>query len=365
VFLPAVIGGLVSGLVSVLLPRVLGASSGWTVKFRGFLSGVRLAYVRSAGAALFGIGAATAISLSTENAPHNDVTYLFWWGVATMGLAIVIAATIVIDRQAAAEPAGTPRRAADENPALELDLMPLGALQQGESVVFRIRLVNPAPHDIGSVLVNFDVPHAFGLKRSASDDASGRVLESDDKSRRFWAGPIGPLHGHGTTTVEDFSVQIPADAVTFDVWLKVKAAGGWLPPVVRSFEASSAKSNAPEPTRHGPAHDLADFYKEGDRLRIQCQPPQEATTTQKLLWSLGAGPQQVEREQLARDWDAAVSDYLWAGDELKVYGPGWKEAGDPPGMAVLFGQSSVGPKTLEEWYAKKLAALAGIIKRVS
>lgn len=97
--LAPVLTALVSALASVLLPELLKAPSGWSLRVPGWLGFIRLAYVRAAGAAVFGIAAPTAIGLSVSNDPHHDMTYIVWYGVAVLGLVAVIAATVVIDRR--------------------------------------------------------------------------------------------------------------------------------------------------------------------------------------------------------------------------------------------------------------------------
>jgi hypothetical protein len=97
----AILGGLVSGAVSVLLPKLLGASSGWSVKLSRLFGWVKLGYVRAAGGAVFGIAVSAAIGLSTSNEPHQTMTYIAWYGLAFLGLAVVIAATVLIDQRTA------------------------------------------------------------------------------------------------------------------------------------------------------------------------------------------------------------------------------------------------------------------------
>jgi hypothetical protein len=96
-----VVAAVVSALISVLLPALLKAPSGWSLRVPGWLGFVRLAYIRTAGAAVFGIAAPTAIGLSVSNDPHRVATYIAWYGVAAFGLAVVIATTMIIDRRSA------------------------------------------------------------------------------------------------------------------------------------------------------------------------------------------------------------------------------------------------------------------------
>ena len=88
----------------VLLPRLFGPSTGWSVKVRGWLSFIRISYVRTVGASLFGLAAATAITLNTSNQPHLATTYVLWYTLAAAGLVIVIVTTVVIDRKTRASP---------------------------------------------------------------------------------------------------------------------------------------------------------------------------------------------------------------------------------------------------------------------
>lgn len=99
--LAPVVTAVVSALISVLLPELLKLPSGWTLRVPGWLGFIRLAYVRTAGAAVFGIAAPTAIGLSVSNDPHQIGTYIVWYGVAAFGLAVVIATTVIIDRRSA------------------------------------------------------------------------------------------------------------------------------------------------------------------------------------------------------------------------------------------------------------------------
>ena len=99
--LAPVVLAIVSALASVFVPRLFEAPSGWSVRVPGWLGFIRLAYVRTAGAAVFGIAAPTAIGLSVSNDPHHDVTYVVWYGVAFLGLVVAIATTIIIDRRSA------------------------------------------------------------------------------------------------------------------------------------------------------------------------------------------------------------------------------------------------------------------------
>jgi hypothetical protein len=99
--LAPVVLAIVSALVSVLVPKLFEAPSGWSVRVPGWLGFIRLAYVRTAGAAVFGVAAPTAIGLSVSNDPHQNVTYAVWYGVALLGLVVAIATTIVIDRRSA------------------------------------------------------------------------------------------------------------------------------------------------------------------------------------------------------------------------------------------------------------------------
>lgn len=107
--LAALIGGLVAGSVSILLPKLLGASSGWSVKFSRWFGALGLGYVRTAGAAVFGIAAPTAIGLSASNVSHRTVTYVVWYSAAFVGLVVAIASTVVIDRRTAQRSAASVR----------------------------------------------------------------------------------------------------------------------------------------------------------------------------------------------------------------------------------------------------------------
>lgn len=103
----ALLAGLFGALVSQFLPLLLGASSGWSVRVKGWFGWIRLAYVRASGAAVFGIAASTAISLSTSNESHQFLTYLLWWGLALSGLGVAVYTTILIDRSGTAPPEPT------------------------------------------------------------------------------------------------------------------------------------------------------------------------------------------------------------------------------------------------------------------
>jgi hypothetical protein len=107
VALEGILGAVLGGALSVVLPKLFGGSQGWSVKLSRFFGWVKLGYVRAAGGAVFGIAVSAAIGLSTSNEPHQTVTYFAWYGVAFLGLAVAIAATVLIDRRTAPS---TPQR---------------------------------------------------------------------------------------------------------------------------------------------------------------------------------------------------------------------------------------------------------------
>lgn len=73
---------------------MFGAARQWMPRWFGFL---KFAHVRSAAGVVFGVAIAAAISLSISD--HSHKTYIVWYGVAGVSLAIVLVATIVIERR--------------------------------------------------------------------------------------------------------------------------------------------------------------------------------------------------------------------------------------------------------------------------
>lgn len=289
---------------------------------------------------------------------------IFWLAIALCLVTIVL--LFVTRRPARATETDNPATVDGAAGVLRIEVDALDTLRAQSESVLEIRFKNSTESDFTNVAVNVDVPQGFQIRRSTQDGRDrpgGTVMTSGD--RRFWQGILNPLRGFGTTTVEHFAV-VPAAAGDFDLILKVQLEGSDWKALSWAF---SAGPNGPEKrsntSTQGAAHDLADFYKEGDDLRRACRPPELASAVQKLMWSLGGNPEQIELEKKARAWDQAVSEYLWSRQQLKVLGPGWKEAGDPPPKAALVDQSHTGPATLEKWYDAKLLALAQIIQKVS
>jgi len=94
-FLAAILGGLVAAVASMLLSRLLGAAR---QRIPRWFVIIPVAYVRAAAAAVFGLSATTGISLSTSDHRHEMLAYIVWYGVAGLGLVLVLATTILIDR---------------------------------------------------------------------------------------------------------------------------------------------------------------------------------------------------------------------------------------------------------------------------
>jgi hypothetical protein len=97
--LEPVLFGAVSALASFVLPRFFEAPSGWNIEVPSWLGFIRLAYVRTAGATVFGLAGSAAIGLSLSNDGHRPVTYVVFYGLAVLGLAVAVITTIVIDRR--------------------------------------------------------------------------------------------------------------------------------------------------------------------------------------------------------------------------------------------------------------------------
>ena len=94
-----VIAGAVAALISIFAPLATGEPSGESLRVPGWLSFIRLSYVRTAGATVFGLAASAAIDLSLSNHSHHLVTYVIFYGVALLGLTVAIGTTVVIDRE--------------------------------------------------------------------------------------------------------------------------------------------------------------------------------------------------------------------------------------------------------------------------
>jgi len=59
----------------------------------------RLAYLRTALGAVFGLAAAAGISLRISDHSHHTVSYLVWYGLAALALVGIVVTTVVIDRK--------------------------------------------------------------------------------------------------------------------------------------------------------------------------------------------------------------------------------------------------------------------------
>lgn len=99
-----VIAGAIAAFISIFAPMVAGEPSGESIRIPGWLGFIRLSYVRTAGATIFGLAASAAIDLSLSNHSHHLVTYVVFYGIALLGLAVAIGATVVIDRDAFQSP---------------------------------------------------------------------------------------------------------------------------------------------------------------------------------------------------------------------------------------------------------------------
>lgn len=102
---PALLGGVAGALASTVLPWLLGPARQAVPRWFGFL---RITYVRTAAATVFGITITTAISLSTDDHTHKQATYIGWYGVAALALIVAVVTTIVIDRRLARTPPPEP-----------------------------------------------------------------------------------------------------------------------------------------------------------------------------------------------------------------------------------------------------------------
>jgi hypothetical protein len=99
VLLYAIIAGVVSGAVTVLLPMLVPlARLEWSaLRAPWWLGLFQFSYLRTAGASMFGLGTAAGISLSISDHSHHVLTYALWYGIGVLGLVIVIVTTIIID----------------------------------------------------------------------------------------------------------------------------------------------------------------------------------------------------------------------------------------------------------------------------
>jgi hypothetical protein len=108
-----------------------------------------MAYVRTTGAAVFGLAAPTAIGLSTSNESHHPVSYLIWYCLAGLGLATAIVATVVIDRGNAGGNAAEPPLASFQGP-----LSPSGGVP--DPCEERLRDLAKGGHQLAHILGYFD-----------------------------------------------------------------------------------------------------------------------------------------------------------------------------------------------------------------
>jgi hypothetical protein len=104
--LEPVLFGAVSALASVVLPRLFEAPSGGNIGIPSWLGFIRLSYVRTAGATVFGIAISAAIGLSLSGDSHRPVTYVVFYGLAGLGLVVAVVTTIVIDNREEAPAVG-------------------------------------------------------------------------------------------------------------------------------------------------------------------------------------------------------------------------------------------------------------------
>lgn len=121
-FEPA-ISALLWAAASVVIPKLLKAPSGWSLRVPGWLSFIRLAYVRTAGATVFGLASSAAIDLNLSNHTHHLVTYVIVYGVAFVGLLVAIATTIIIDRGASGQKTAVPPALVDDRYEVLSDLL--------------------------------------------------------------------------------------------------------------------------------------------------------------------------------------------------------------------------------------------------
>jgi hypothetical protein len=226
--LPAVLGGIAGAVVSVLLPPLLGAARQRVPSWFGF---VRIAYVRTVAAGIFGLTAATAISISTDDHSHRAVTYIVWYVAAACALIVIVAATIVIDRSLARNP------------------MPSGSPSE---------ITRSARTDSKLRLRRLSPP--------ASIELNGAMLHQPETG-----GPLPVL-----TPLEDSPLSGPP----------------------RTDPVMGASVAQQESER------LAAHYKEGEQLRASIS-LSTSFIPDDIVWGT-ANQRQVQRERLARDWDARV-----------------------------------------------------------
>lgn len=131
-FLIAVVGAAAGSAITALAPRLFGAARTGIPRLLGF---IKLTYLRTAAGGVFGLCAATAITLSTSDHSHKTVTYVLWYGVAALALVVVIWLTVVIDRRSERkQPAGAEKDRVPQPTASALRSPLLRPPQGGEAL---------------------------------------------------------------------------------------------------------------------------------------------------------------------------------------------------------------------------------------
>jgi len=103
VFITSVLGGIVAAAVVAVGAQVFETARAGVPRLLGV---VKLPYLRTAAAGVFGIAISSGISLSESNESHHAVTYIAWYAAAVAALVAAIVLTVVIDRgKAPSEPA--------------------------------------------------------------------------------------------------------------------------------------------------------------------------------------------------------------------------------------------------------------------
>lgn len=90
------LAGVLASGISVLVGKFWGSAR---PRVPRWLGSVKLTYLRSTAAGVLGISLSAGVGLSTSDHTHRMMSYFLWYGIAAIALLVVIATTVVIDRQ--------------------------------------------------------------------------------------------------------------------------------------------------------------------------------------------------------------------------------------------------------------------------
>lgn len=197
---------------------------------------------------MFGVTIATAVNLSTSDHTHEKATYIVWYGVATLAVAMALVATIVIERRLA--------RDADPVPRAQAAVNPRNATMN--------RLISRTFHEHRGRRSVIDALSTTERERILRETGERAAREIHDPTLRSLDG-------------------------------KSKA-------VARSESEEPAPNGQPQERR------LVALYREGEQLRATVF--WSALSIPGDMIRGAASQRQVEREQWARDWDRRVFDAL-------------------------------------------------------